>query len=178
CPAKAAQWFVDAHAEMTKEDLGPHFNAVVAAWTRMEAASKYKAGPTLLPTKGRPVQVTNWINRGQRGKRHCDTTVADPEAYEQQWQGWWDSLQPGWRTLDGDGCWSKTEYGEQGKEWGALYQWGVNGTLSVLASLYFWGYAVRSDSTRRLPWEAAVNDVAWMLEGMATYYEKFKYSRY
>ncbi|KAJ7105137.1 hypothetical protein C8R43DRAFT_1140927 [Mycena crocata] len=174
CPDKAAQWFVDAHAEITRVALGPHFDAVILAWTRMEAASKYKASTTLLPTKGRPKQVSNWINRGQRGKRNCDTSVTNPTEYENEWQTWWNSLQPSWRKLDADGNWAMNAYGENGREWGPLYQWGVNGTLTIVASLYFWGCAVHATATaHRAQWEAAVIDVGWMLEGMATYYEKF-----
>jgi hypothetical protein len=85
---------------------------------------------------------------------------------------WWGSLQPEWREKDADGSWSVARgYGGGGREWGPLYQWGVNGVLSVVASLYFWGCSV--PETGRAEWEAAVNDVAWMFEGMATYYELF-----
>jgi hypothetical protein len=54
-----------------------------------------------------------------------------------------------------------------------LYQWGVNGILSLVASLYFWGCAVYEQVELRTQWEQAISDVVWMLEGMATYYEKF-----
>ncbi|KAJ7868789.1 hypothetical protein B0H14DRAFT_2572214 [Mycena olivaceomarginata] len=70
------------------------------------------------------------------------------------------------------GGWKDTE--REGGEWGLLYHWGVNGVLSVIASLYFWGCTVRSgDPVLEASWEATVGDVGWMLEGMATYYEKF-----
>jgi hypothetical protein len=66
-------------------------------------------------------------------------------------------------------------YGKAGREWGPLYQWGVNGTLSIVASLYFWGRGVVDGEDALLrEWEAAVVDVTWMLEGMAAYYELFK----
>jgi hypothetical protein len=50
----------------------------------------------------------------------------------------------------------------------------VNGVLSVVASLCFWGRAVQDKPDLRMVWEAAVQDVVWMLEGMAMYYEMFK----
>ncbi|KAJ7430536.1 hypothetical protein B0H11DRAFT_1763961 [Mycena galericulata] len=174
CPSKAAEWFVDAHAAMTRQDLGCHFDALVAAWMRLEIASKYAQAPTNLPSKGRPKQVGAWIAaaRGKRGT--ADPKVTDPAKYTVEWQGWWDALQPKWRQKDADGRWSTTgEYGKDGSEWGPLYQWGVNGTLSLLASLYFWGCAVHGDADLEVSWEAAVLDVSWMLEGMAVYYEKF-----
>lgn len=158
---------------MTEQNLGSHYDAVVEAWTRLEVASRYEAGPTKLPRPGRPDPVTNWIN-GAQGKRPALTAVTKPSEYEVIWHAWWSTLQPSWRKLETDGTWSVAGgYGADGKEWGPLYQWGVNGTLSIVASLYFWGCAVQEDYTQRLAWEAAVLDVSWMLEGMACYYEKF-----
>jgi hypothetical protein len=48
CPPNAATWFVDTHAQMTKVELGCHFHALIAAWVWVEAASRYKQGPTKL----------------------------------------------------------------------------------------------------------------------------------
>ncbi|KAJ7777830.1 hypothetical protein DFH07DRAFT_950884 [Mycena maculata] len=84
-------WFQDAYTEMTREDLGPHFHAVLATWIRAEAASKFVQGPTNLPSKGRPKQVGTWIMLA-RGKRGCDTSVANPALYAVEWQQWWDSV--------------------------------------------------------------------------------------
>ncbi|KAJ6561830.1 hypothetical protein B0H19DRAFT_944383 [Mycena capillaripes] len=172
CPAKAAVWFVDAHAEMTCTDLDCHFHALIAAWTRVEAASRYESGSTKLSTTGRPVQVKTWVAHAQ-GKRPCDTSIPDVAVYAAGWQLWWDALQPAWRKRDGNGKWSVDGgYGRDGKEWGPLYQWGPNGTLNVVASLYFWGIAVReSTGPSKDLWEEAVLDVVWMLEGLAQYYE-------
>ncbi|KAJ7457539.1 hypothetical protein B0H11DRAFT_1738317 [Mycena galericulata] len=173
CPPKAPEWFVEGHAAITKVDLGPHFDALVAAWTRLEAASCFQNGPTNLPSRGRPKQVGTWI-AGGRGKRGKEPKVTDPAAYAVEWQAWWDSLQPAWREKGLDGRWSwETGYGAD-NEWGALMQWGVNGSLSILASLYFWGCAVVDDPAGRVAWDAAACDVGWMLEGLALYYEKFK----
>ncbi|KAJ7487164.1 hypothetical protein FB451DRAFT_1228881 [Mycena latifolia] len=147
CPAKAPTWFAEAHAAMTRTDLGCHFHAVVGSWIG--------------------------AGRGKRGGAAVEVT--DPVAYAVEWQGWWDSLEPGWRRRDADGRWNVVNgYGEKGREWGPLYRWGVNGMLSVVASLYFWGCAVREKPELRETWEVAVGDVAWMMEGMAVYYEMFK----
>ncbi|KAJ7666212.1 hypothetical protein DFH06DRAFT_985083 [Mycena polygramma] len=177
CPAGAAQWFTQAHSQVTKEDLGCHFHAVLEAWTRMEAAAKYESSTVKLPKTHRPAQVDTWISRA-RGKRPADTTVHNPAAYAVGWQKWWDSLQPKWRTKDADGSWSTSDPygGPNSQEWGNLYTWGANGTLSVVVSLYFWGVAVsQSEGEAQSLWEKAVLDVGWMLEGMAIYYEKFNH---
>ncbi|KAJ7088021.1 hypothetical protein B0H15DRAFT_801080 [Mycena belliarum] len=165
----------EAREALTVVDLGPHFHAVLAAWTRIEAASRFENGPTKLSSKKRPDQVRAWIaaKRGKTGG--AGVTVTDAAAYAIQWQAWWDSLQPEWRVKGVDGTWEiGGEYGERGREWGPLYQWGVNGVVSIVASLYFWGCAVKEDDRSQEVWEAAVGDVGWMLEGMAVFYEMFK----
>ncbi|KAK6980529.1 hypothetical protein R3P38DRAFT_2579910 [Favolaschia claudopus] len=172
CPPTAPKWFCDAYALMTAADLGCHYSALIDAWTRMEKASRFEQGPTRLPHKLRPQQVSTWITRGRRER---PPKVEKPEDYAAIWQAWWDSLQPSWREKDGDGRWSVTKgYAQGGREWGPLYHWGVNGVLTIVASLLCWGEAVREDVGLRKTWELAVGDVVWMLEGMATYYEMFK----
>ncbi|KAJ7172868.1 hypothetical protein C8R43DRAFT_851000, partial [Mycena crocata] len=159
CPPKAPAWFTEAYAEMSAKDLGCHYDALLVQWTRVEAACKYAAGAKLT-WKGRPTQVTNWIG-GARGKRPCITAVTDTVEYARVWQAWWDSLQPEWRVRGADGEWSVLHgYGTTGNEWGALTVWGVNGILSIVASLFFWG----RDGGESSVWEAAVMDVTWMLE--------------
>ncbi|KAK7040004.1 hypothetical protein R3P38DRAFT_3181832 [Favolaschia claudopus] len=172
CPPSAPKWFSDAYALMTAVDLGCHYNALIAAWTRMEQASRFEHGPTRLPHKLRPQHVSTWITRG---RRDAPPSVDKAAEYAVIWQSWWDSLQPAWRVRDGDGRWSvATGYGQGGREWGPLYHWGVNGVLSIVASLFCWGRTVLEDAELRAAWDIAVCDVVWMLEGMATYYEMFK----
>ncbi|KAK7043456.1 hypothetical protein R3P38DRAFT_2510527 [Favolaschia claudopus] len=171
CPPQAAKWFAEAHASMTKVDLGCHYHALIAAWTRLEVASRFENSPTNLTAKLRPKPVTLWISRNRR----TEPIVEDPAEYARQWQSWWDSLQPSWRTKGADDRWiAGNTYGGGGREWGALYHWGVNGMLSVVASLYFWGRAIDSKQEFIITWETAVQDVVWMFEGMAMYYEMFK----
>ncbi|KAJ7652316.1 hypothetical protein B0H17DRAFT_1214982 [Mycena rosella] len=177
CPPSAPPWFVDGRAVLSKQDLGCHFDALIAAWTRIEYASRFEHGPTNLSSKGRPAQLGIWIAGGW-GRRGSLPVISDVALFAEKWGLWWTSLQPGWREKGRDGKWSSGgEYGEGGKDWGPLYQWGVNGTLTLLAGLYFWGCALKAgvhDSEVGMgEWEDAVADVTWMLEGMATYYEKF-----
>jgi hypothetical protein len=108
-------------------------------------------------------------------RKGTEPVVDDPATYAIQWQAWWDSLQPAWRTKDVDGQWLVVGgYGDGGREWGPLYQWGINGVLSIVALLFFWGRAAHGNAEFCGWWEAAVGDVVWMFEGMAAYYELFK----
>ncbi|KAJ7711502.1 hypothetical protein B0H16DRAFT_1343728, partial [Mycena metata] len=172
CPPQAASWFVYTHEQMTQRHLGPHFNGLLAAWIRIEAASRFEHSSGAITKKMRPEQVNRWIQcgRGQRG--NPDTSVPNPAQYERQWWAWWNSLQPVWRGKDADGDWSVA--GAYGKEWDGLLFWGQNGILSVVAALYFWGCAVQEDEECLRAWERAVNDVSWICEGLALFHESFK----
>jgi hypothetical protein len=171
CPEKAADWFRDAYTEMTRINLGVHFHALVNVWTRIKAASRFEHAPTNLSHRLRPGQVGRWI-AVQRGRRPADTAVPNPKQYAVEWRTWWETLQPHWRVKGEDGKW--VVGGVYGMEWGCLFQWGVNGVLSILAALYFWGCTVIGSPNAELmcAWETEVQDVGWMLEGMALYYEK------
>ncbi|KAJ7731291.1 hypothetical protein B0H14DRAFT_2640073 [Mycena olivaceomarginata] len=160
CVASAPAWFMDAHGDIIREGLGPHYKMVITVWTQMKQASQFKQGPMNLLSKWHPEHQT-WNN----------PSGPDPAAYTVEWQGWWDLLRPEWRQKEGDGRWSVMDgYRARGWEWGMLYHWGVNSVLSVITSLYFWGCTVRSsDPVLQASWEAAVGDV----EGMVTYYKKF-----
>ncbi|KAJ7265598.1 hypothetical protein C8J57DRAFT_1069201 [Mycena rebaudengoi] len=171
CPAKAAEWFCHARLELTRRDLGPHFAAILNAWTRIEAASRFEHSESNLPHKGRPAQVGRWT-AAQRRARPADISITDLAKYAVQWRAWWGSLQPVWRSKGVDGQWDIG--GSYGSEWGDLFQWGVNGVLSLLAALYFWGCAVLDvpEANEAQVWELEVQDVGWMLEGLAVYYER------
>jgi hypothetical protein len=108
------------------------------------------------------MQVSDWIRVG------CSRTKKIPVVLDVEWSAWWDSLQPGWRRHDRDGKWmagGDAVYGGN-KEWGFLDRPGPNGCLSVVASLYFWGVCEEQPAAAKKQWIKAVEDVAWMLEGL------------
>ncbi|KAJ7836428.1 hypothetical protein B0H13DRAFT_1913068 [Mycena leptocephala] len=140
CLPRAAEWFSHTLSEVMKVNLGVHFNTLLEAWMRMEAACKFENAKPALPKKNRPEQL--------------------------------DGLQPEWQKKDTDE--SCVVGGAYSNEWDTLTYWGENGLLSVVASLYFWGCAVQDAGNGEEHWERAVNDVAWVLEGLALFYESFK----
>ncbi|KAJ7154384.1 hypothetical protein C8R43DRAFT_855276, partial [Mycena crocata] len=169
CPRGAPEWFSNALNEMTKVDLGAHFHALLTAWTRIEAACKFEELRETLTSTGRPIQVTRWINsaRGERKARGLEVTK--PDEYAVIWWEWYNLMQPGWRTTESDGKTWQTG-GEYGTDWDTLCFWGRNGVLSIVAGLYFWGCGVATLPEKRDAWEAAVNDVAWLFEGLAAFH--------
>ncbi|KAJ6452135.1 hypothetical protein C8R47DRAFT_1229557 [Mycena vitilis] len=172
CPPNAQAWFAHARAQLIGVDLGPHFHAALAAWTRIEAACGFAVPPHKLSAKERPDIIQKWIN-GARGAKQRVPPITDPVAFAASWWRWWGLLQPAWRTTDNDGKWVISE--SYDGEWDdKLLHWGPNGLLSVVAALYFWGCAVTDSPRLKDEWETAVQDASWILEGLAIFHEKFK----
>ncbi|KAJ7471337.1 hypothetical protein B0H11DRAFT_1682174, partial [Mycena galericulata] len=164
CPAKAPEWFSHAHGEMTKKNLGAHFNSLLAVWTRIEAACAFENAKQALPSKGRPDHVGRWIQAARGRRNQPNPVVQDTKKYEEEWWGWWNGLQPAWRTKEPDGV-TWTLGGNYGNDWETLLYWGQNGMLSVVASLYFWGCAAEGAPGDQLgSWDCAVNDASWVFE--------------
>ncbi|KAJ7856843.1 hypothetical protein B0H14DRAFT_2257617, partial [Mycena olivaceomarginata] len=162
CPEQAPDWFINAYREVTRTNLGAHFNAAVAAWMRIEAASKFQNPKEALSSKGRPKIIADWIGGGQ-GQKQAALVVKNGKKFGKEWWKWWDGLQPEWRLRREDGLGLTGENSGEG-EWGdtQLIYWGQNGTLSIVAGLFFWGLAVMNDSELRGEWEITVNDTVWI----------------
>ncbi|KAK7059399.1 hypothetical protein R3P38DRAFT_2412653, partial [Favolaschia claudopus] len=76
CPRDAAPWFASAFSQATAIGLGPHFNALLDAWTRIEVASKFESEHSL-PATSRPAEVSRWIE----GNRARAPPVKNVTAY-------------------------------------------------------------------------------------------------
>ncbi|KAJ7787312.1 hypothetical protein B0H14DRAFT_2537534 [Mycena olivaceomarginata] len=171
CPPNAADWFVTAHKRLTGVKLGLHYDAVVAAWVRIEKASHFEEGDDWLLATNRSGPVSTWM----RSKK-ATPKIPNIEAFVVAWQGWWDSLQPSWRTsraMESGSLGGNTV--ERGRIGGACTP-GVHTVLSALSPVCTCGAAwLRRTQACILHGRAAVCDVGWILEGMATYYERFKW---
>ncbi|KAJ6458985.1 hypothetical protein C8R45DRAFT_843646 [Mycena sanguinolenta] len=168
-PADAQPWLRDSVVDLTKVNLGCLFASGLASLVRLEIVAKYEAvGIKRLPGgKGRPDIIAEWIKGGRGTKMKKAVAVEDVLRFADEWDAWWAGLQPGWRVKDNSGKWHIEEAYEENREWGSLAATGVNGLVSAVAALYFWGVAVRmgtEDQKRR--WEASVHDVAWVIEGV------------
>jgi hypothetical protein len=171
-PEETPAWLRDALSHLTTRDLGCHYTSLLRALVRLEESAGFDdAKPTpLAASKARPVEVAKWIRGGRGGKMKHLPAVKNVDAYGKQWYTWWDEMQPHWRKRGEDGYW--VVGGEYGDEWGALDCAGVNGNLSFVAALYFWGAAESHTEDSRALWERAVLDVVWMLEGVDTLFEE------
>ncbi|KAJ6449021.1 hypothetical protein C8R47DRAFT_999333 [Mycena vitilis] len=167
-PDGVEKWLCDAIAWFGKTDLGPQYTSLLSALVRLEVAFGFDPKTYgALPSDNRPAQVTDWINRG-RWRMKKPPNIKNAGAYAEVWATWWDSMQPKWRRRGSDGKWrfgGDEKYGGP-EDWGVLDRPGPNGCLSVVGSLFFWGVCEDQSAAVKARWLEAVEDVAWMLEGL------------
>jgi len=89
-----------------------------------------------LSTAHRPDAIKAWIARA------CSSSwrpaISDISLYETEFTLWWAMLQPVWcKRSDGNIIFSKVE-----GDWEVLQRAGLNGVLSVMAGLLFWGVSL------------------------------------
>ncbi|RDB23146.1 hypothetical protein Hypma_009711 [Hypsizygus marmoreus] len=153
-PDSAPAWFTTAMGMLQSKSLGPAWMALVSAWATFEAKENYQQQGKLLTTR-RPTAVADWI---QRHRSPTWLPKVDVASFEEDFSEWWKALQPGWRHADdgqlirGAGDWAETN----------LRRPGLNGVLSILAALFFWGVEVAKGADARA-WSHAVDDVAWVM---------------
>jgi hypothetical protein len=107
-------------AWLRQKDLGCHYTLLLASLVHLEESFGFDEETYgTLPSEGRPVQVHEWIKEG-RARTKKVPVVLNVEEYAKQWSGWWDSMQPEWRSRGRDGKWvvgGDAEYGGN-EEWG------------------------------------------------------------
>ncbi|KAJ7017740.1 hypothetical protein C8F04DRAFT_1278922 [Mycena alexandri] len=167
-PAKAPAWLASSVEDLTRVDLGCHYTSVVAALIRLETAAKYgnnNEGRLPAAQKGlsaRPKVISAWIRGGRGTRSKVAPTVGNVAAFVTEWDGWWDAMQPEWRERNRQGRWRVDPPHRKEGDCGVLETYGINGILSVVAGIYFWGVAVVSggDEEQTARWDNAVQDVS------------------
>ncbi len=86
--------------------------------------------------------------------------VPDPTAFAEQWWNWWRACNPSWRVTGN----SNTLLRECNGTLDGATATGVNGLLSVLATLWWWRAKTPDSNTAINDWDDAMDDVLWVLE--------------
>ncbi|KAJ7721235.1 hypothetical protein B0H14DRAFT_2642508 [Mycena olivaceomarginata] len=146
CLASAPAWFMDACGDIMKEGLGPHYNTVIAVWTRIKQASQFKQGPMNLPSKGHPKQIGAWITNV------CSKHRMIPAGQQHTW----------WSGRGGGTHYSQSGDGKKEMEGVSSHPFISGDALSA-----------GGDPTLQSSWEAAVGDVEGMVTYYEKFNKKF-----
>ncbi|TDL19650.1 hypothetical protein BD410DRAFT_727011, partial [Rickenella mellea] len=108
----------------------------------------------------RPSAVSWWINRGRKDAVPPNVEVS---KIKMQWWAWWNSIQPEWRRRGQDDLRSLSRAGVRG-DWDGFWLPGVNGLLSVLICLVWWGREENASNTGS--WISACQDVKCVVDAV------------
>lgn len=161
---------------LESETLGQEWSDLIQAWIRFEetAGGDIKGS---VPAKGRPPAVGEWIQRARNPRYR--PIITDTKDFGSKHMAWWKSFQPDWRVPSNDNLELLGDNGElvlddskficnDDGDLEGLRQPGANGLLSVLASLYFWGSAVKDSGKKSRKWAQSVEDCSYVLCRLAS----------
>jgi hypothetical protein len=148
------EWLQIELSRFKAADLGSAWEVLLVRFTNFEARSGFRInkGPSnSLSTHLRPKEVQWWIQQGRdiRNGHERIPPIPNVEAFAVDWWSWWESLQP---KNDGD--------------WSMLDKAGLNGMLSIVACLFWWGRLVKDDELKERAWGAACGDVNRVLNAL------------
>lgn len=141
----------------TKEpELGDRWAELVRLWAKFEEKEGFKERKKL-GTKGRPLFIGEWI-RYARSPTWCPS-ITDVPALETSFQAWWKGLQPEWRMSED----RLTVLDKTDGDWDQLRRPGLNGFLSVIVCLFYWGCKVQGSMKHCVGWASALEDCILVL---------------
>ena len=160
-------WFKDAHQLLPSQDLGPEFTSLINQLIKFEKLTDFAAGERSAGFRSdkRLPEVRFWISRG----RTTQPKISNLANFEKNWWKWWKGLQPPWRAVfEVEGSLDRTHRPVLtcGRDWSAINKHGRNAFFSIMATLFWWGTALSKPPTEDSSWLAAVEEVAWVLDGL------------
>ncbi|PPQ79261.1 hypothetical protein CVT24_007541 [Panaeolus cyanescens] len=106
-----------------------------------------------LGTKNRPLLVSQWIGVGRTRVAKWRPSELNLKGFALEFNTWWSSIQPEWRLRNGDVISERVD-----GDWSTLLYPGVNGLLSVVGVLFFWGLEAKAVPSAHKEWCSAVVD--------------------
>ncbi|KAI0038812.1 hypothetical protein FA95DRAFT_1460952, partial [Auriscalpium vulgare] len=148
----------EAYEKMSACDFGEKWHRLVGIYFSFEISRNFEVRSPLLSFRYRPDEIGLWIQNARNWKR---ASVKDATAFAKSWWRWWVSMQPAGRVVDSEAF--VLDPPKDDMDWGRLNIAGINGFLSVVAALTWWGIAAH-ESTADIPrWSEAVVEVTEVL---------------
>lgn len=165
---EAKKWFPQAF-RLVNVDLGLHYMNFLGHWIRFERLHGWRKSGGRLTGLGRPEIISKWVKEGRYPPRCIEPCIgADGvERYSQEICNWWKSMRPT-TAFDQD---------KLGDDWVALDKHGINGWLSIVAGMKWWGESLKCLTGDHLKscteeWVATLEDLAQALQNLQSYLAK------
>ena len=130
--------------------MGGGWMELVNLWASFEVRSRYKEIKKLAP-QGRPFAVGEWISRARPSTWR--PIIESVPKYEASFREWWLAIQPDWRLEDG-----RLVHERVAGDWESLRLPGINGVVSIMVALFYWGMEVLEVSRGQSRWVSAVEE--------------------
>lgn len=148
------EWVTKATSLFESTNLGLEWKLLLSRWFKFEEQAGFQDSGKL-GTRRRPRAVADWIQRARTPTFRPEIT--DFDEFAADFTAWWQSVQPEWRR-SGNG-----EASRDDGDWEDIRRSGVNGLVSVVAALFFWGNAIQPAGDR-VKWVEALGDVTYVFE--------------
>jgi hypothetical protein len=158
-------WFRNGYGVLKEANLGEKWEDLLVKYVAIETQVKFinpKGAMHALSLDKCPTEVEWWIGRA----RKLQPAIKNIPKFETSFWAWWKALQPRWREVrDVPGVLTHAHRQGDG-DWSELDKPGQNGFLTVISLLSWWGQALRGGSLGMVEWQAATDDVNWVLTQM------------
>lgn len=149
-------WVVNALRGFPSTSLGPGWDTLLRNWLQFEQDEGYQ-DCRRLGSRNRPRIIADWIQWAR--KPTFKHEIKNQDIFAEEFNAWWRGLQPAWRIDNASDLLRR-----DGDDWTCLRCSGVNGLLSVLAALYFWGCHVQPGTVAfKSRWSEALDDVSYAI---------------
>lgn len=162
---EAKKWFANAF-QLVDVDLGPHYAEFLGHWFQFERLHNWNRSGGRLAALGRPTLISKWIKEGRYPPR-CTEPLIGVDGLEQylgELCAWWRLMRP------------KVAFNKEdvGTEWVALDKYGINGWLSIVVGMKWWGESLKllagdalKASTQE--WLLMLKDLIQIIQNLHTY---------
>jgi len=169
-PYDAPKWVKQGVDMLNTDAMGQSWVCLVLAWFEREEKGGFSKGSLMPNSNLCPSCVAQWQKRHRSASFR--PTSSDLANIDSTFWGWWCSLQPAWRIVEGS---TRPVKGASASGWAALSILGPNSFLQILAVLFFWGSNLieKGDNVEdNKGWFDAVDDVRWVLERLKLFDNK------
>ncbi len=158
-PDGSPEWVIKALTLLRATALGSEWEKLIDTWLEFEGQSSF-TGSDYLTANSRPRAITDWIQRARAPNYR--PVIKSVSKFAESFAAWWSTMQPSWRVAN--------SRDELSGDWEKIRRPGVNGLLSVMAALFFWGDAMKNteaaSNNEQATWLKALNDVMYVLESL------------
>lgn len=162
---EAKKWFPQAF-QLVDVDLGPQYAEFLGHWFHFERLHNWNKSGGRLAGSGRPTLISKWIKEGRYLPRCTEPLIGVDglEHYLGELDVWWKSMRP------------KTAFDREDvdSEWLAMDKCGINGWLSIVVGLKWWGECLKllagdglKASTKE--WLLMLEDLNQVIQNLHTY---------